>query len=171
MESSREIWNHLGSIGIRIISDAIVSNDVSLMSHHHFFVFRFAFLFVWRTLGCGGVVVAAFIRNLSSKRHASSFFTMLLMKQVVSSVLAPALVALSIMPEDVPLIHVLPTTNSESSTGACSSSSSTVLAATTTSTASSSSATNKSPTEDYLPRRLYPGTYGQFCGPTPVRES
>ncbi len=24
-----------------------------------------------------------------------------------------------------------------------------------------------SPTENYLPRRLYPGTYGEFCGPTP----
>ena len=29
------------------------------------------------------------------------------------------------------------------------------------------SATNKSPTEDYLPRRLYPGTYQNYCGPTP----
>jgi hypothetical protein len=27
-----------------------------------------------------------------------------------------------------------------------------------------------SPTENYLPRRLYPGTYGQFCGPTPEVE-
>lgn len=26
---------------------------------------------------------------------------------------------------------------------------------------------NPSPTENYLPRRLYPGTYGEFCGPTP----
>jgi hypothetical protein len=25
----------------------------------------------------------------------------------------------------------------------------------------------KSPTEDYLPRRLYPGTYNNYCGPTP----
>lgn len=34
------------------------------------------------------------------------------------------------------------------------------------------SAVNKavSPTENYLPRRLYPGTYGQFCGPTPEVE-
>ena len=27
-----------------------------------------------------------------------------------------------------------------------------------------------SPTENYLPRRLYPGTYGEFCGPTPEVE-
>lgn len=27
-----------------------------------------------------------------------------------------------------------------------------------------------SATENYLPRRLYPGTYGQFCGPTPEVE-
>lgn len=26
---------------------------------------------------------------------------------------------------------------------------------------------SSSPTEDYLPRRLYPGTYAEYCGPTP----
>ena len=30
-----------------------------------------------------------------------------------------------------------------------------------------STTANASPTVDYLPRRLYPGTYGEFCGPTP----
>lgn len=38
------------------------------------------------------------------------------------------------------------------------------------STSSSSSAVLSSPTVNYLPRRLYPGTYGEFCGPTPEVE-
>ena len=29
------------------------------------------------------------------------------------------------------------------------------------------SSTEPNPNENYLPRRLYPGTYGEFCGPTP----
>jgi hypothetical protein len=32
---------------------------------------------------------------------------------------------------------------------------------------SSSSTLASSGTEEYLPRKLYPGSYGQFCGPTP----
>jgi len=38
---------------------------------------------------------------------------------------------------------------------------------TTTTTTLRSIQNSRSSTENYLPRKLYPGTYGQFCGPTP----
>ena len=89
----------------------------------------------------------------------------MLLKQVVSSVLAPAFVALSATTGNIPNDVLL---NSDSVSTLASSSN--LLATTTVTTSAAAAAAvagTKSPTEDYLPRRLYPGTYQNYCGPTP----
>ena len=66
----------------------------------------------------------------------------------MSSVLAPALVALSATSGYLPAHNVPWDSDSVA-------------------TFPTPPTTTKSPTEDYLPRRLYPGTWGRYCGPTP----
>eukprot|EP00977_Amphora_coffeiformis_P016789 scaffold5314_cov167-Amphora_coffeaeformis.AAC.7 len=92
----------------------------------------------------------------SGRIHRRLSFAAMLLKQVVSSVLAPAFVALATTTGYIPS-DVLLNSDSSASTAA---SSSNLLATTPNSVV-------KSPTEDYLPRRLYPGTYQNYCGPTP----
>ena len=82
---------------------------------------------------------------------------------IIKAALASTLLAISNFQEPTSVLHQ-PSQNFEAAA---------TDSATVTILHSPSSTTTKaisSPTENYLPRRLYPGTYGQFCGPTPEVE-
>lgn len=82
----------------------------------------------------------------------------MLIVKIARSILAPALLTMSFTNDFTFSTVWLDTDTPPSHTQTSRSSPAPVVA---------NAATTKSPTEDYLPRRLYPGTYQNYCGPTP----
>jgi len=80
-------------------------------------------------------------------------------RKATNSIVAPLLIASASLGSDPACASPLISTNNDQQ-----------MAQQTVLSPSSLSTTNKSPTTNYLPRRLYPGTYKNYCGPTPETQ-